>query len=58
MQNTPKIEKEPWMWIYDRKFNRDIDCSKILRVTGLTQKDFATVEEGIATELAILQAKA
>lgn len=54
VQNTPKIEKEPWMWIYDRKFNRDIDCSKILRVTGLKQEDFATVEDGIVTELAIL----
>lgn len=52
---NPKLEKEPWMWIYDRKFNRDIDCSKILRVTGLKKGDFATVGEGIATELAIIQ---
>ena len=40
-----------WMWTCDRRFNRDIDCSKILRVTGLEAADFATVEEGIRREL-------
>lgn len=49
--NMPKIQKKPWMWIYDRRFNRDIDCSKILRVTGLSKDDFASVEEGIRREL-------
>lgn len=49
--NTPKIIKQPWIWKYDRKFNRDIDCSKILRVTGLSKHDFASVEEGIRHEL-------
>ena len=49
--NTPKIIKLPWIWKYDRKFNRDIDCSKILRVTGLSKYDFASVEEGIRHEL-------
>ena len=46
---TPPLR---WMWSYDRKFNRDIDCSKILRVTGLTAADLCSVEVGIATELA------
>ena len=49
--NTPKIAIDPWKWKYDRKFNRDIDCSKILRVTGLSKEDFASVEEGIRREL-------
>jgi nucleoside-diphosphate-sugar epimerase len=49
--NTPKIIKQPWIWKYDRKFNRNIDCSKILRVTGLSKHDFASVEEGIRREL-------
>ena len=49
--NTPKIATDPWKWKYDRKFNRDIDCSKILRVTGLSKHDFASVEEGIRREL-------
>ena len=48
---TPKIAKEPCMWKYDRRFNRDIDCSKILHVTGLSEKDFASVREGIRREL-------
>jgi len=39
------------MWEYDRKFNRDIDGTKILSVTGLTKNDFATVREGIRAEL-------
>ena len=49
--NTPKIIINPWIWKYDRRFNRDIDCSKILRVTGLSKEDFASVEEGIRREL-------
>ena len=51
VSNTPKIIKEPWIWKYDRKFNRYIDCSKILRVTGLSRNDFASLEEGIRREL-------
>ena len=49
--NNPKITRNPWMWKYDRIFNRDIDCSKILRVTGLSKHDFSSVEEGIKREL-------
>ena len=45
------------MWYYDRAFNRDIDSSKILSVTGLKQKDFATVQEGIRAELNLLNWK-
>jgi len=44
-----------WMWKYDRKFDRMIDASKVLAATGLTGKDFASVREGIAAELAILR---
>ena len=54
VSNTPKIIKNPWMWKYDRRFNRDIDCSKILRVTGLSKEDFASVEEGIRRELEMI----
>ena len=49
--NNPKITRNPWMWKYDRIFNRDMDCSKILRVTGLSKNDFSSVEEGIKREL-------
>lgn len=40
-----------WAWIYDRRFNRDIDCSKVLKVTGLTAADFGSIEEGICCEV-------
>ena len=40
-----------WAWIYDRRYNRDVDCSKVLRVTGLTKDDFVSVEEGLRREL-------
>lgn len=40
-----------WAWKHDRRYNRDIDCSKVLRVTGLSAKDFASIEYGIRYEL-------
>ena len=54
---NPKIKRNPWTWKYDRKFNRDIDPSKILKVTGLNSSDFASVSEGIEQELKNLQLK-
>ena len=52
---TLKEKYSSWnAWVYDRRFDRDIDCSKVLQVTGLTKADFATVEEGIKQELAEL----
>ncbi len=43
-----------WMWNYDRKFDRDIDATKVLKVTGLSQEDFTSVEEGIRIEVNLL----
>ena len=40
-----------WAYLYDRRFNRDIDCSKVLQITGLTKQDFVSVEDGIKKEL-------
>lgn len=37
--------------MYDRVYDRDVDCSKVLAATGLTADDFLTVKEGIAYEL-------
>jgi hypothetical protein len=39
------------MWKYDRKFDRQIDASKVLAVTELSQRDFASIREGLAIEL-------
>lgn len=44
-----------WMWNYDRKFDRDVDCSKVLTVTGLSRDDFTTIENGIKAEMKILK---
>lgn len=41
-----------WGLKYDRFFDRTIDNSKILKVTGLKAEDFKSVEYGIKTELA------
>ena len=51
--HTALREKPSSMWAYlhDRRYNRDIDCSKVLEVSGLSKVDFATVEEGINQEL-------
>ena len=38
--------------IYDRFFDRRIDNSKILSVTGLTNDDFLSIKDGIGIELA------
>lgn len=40
-----------WQIDYDRLFNRIVDNSKILAVTGLKQKDFMPLEKGLETEL-------
>ncbi|MBE6912959.1 MAG: hypothetical protein E7473_10580 [Ruminococcaceae bacterium] len=53
-----EVKEEPlfaWAWKYDRRFNRSIDCSKVLGVTKLTSEDFGSVEEGIHCELKKLQ---
>ena len=42
------------MWLYDRKYSRDIDATKVLRVTGLSREDFKSVREGIRHELDII----
>ena len=44
-------EKLPWIFKYDRVFDRKIDNSKILGVSGLKVCDFHSINEGIKTEL-------
>lgn len=45
-----------WFFAYDRLFDRDIDCSKVLSVTGLKKEDFLPLREAIALELKSLNA--
>ena len=52
--NEYKQLEQKWFaykWYYDRAYDRSIDCSKILRATGLTQDDFKTLREGIEIEI-------
>ena len=46
-----EVELMHWAWIYDRRYNRDIDCSKVLAATGLRKEDFTPVEEALRIEL-------
>ena len=40
-----------WAWIYDRRYNRDVDCTKVLQATGLTKKDFTSPEAALRYEI-------
>jgi len=40
--------------LYDRCYNRVIDNTKILKITGLKQTDFMTLEQGLKKELSAL----
>lgn len=51
------INGEPWaryQLAYDRLFERIVDNSKILRVTGLKQEDFMSLRRGLEKELSAL----
>ena len=48
-------DKRPaYQLMYDRCFNRIIDNSKILQVTGLKQSDFISLIDGLKKELSVL----
>lgn len=51
MTLDPNMQYDPWVLKYDRLFDRRIDNSKVLAVTGLTKEDFLSVKEGIKIEL-------
>lgn len=53
-----RSQQEPgnvWSLIYDRLYDRPIDNSKVLRVTGMKKEDFTPMKEGIKIELAKLE---
>ena len=56
LERNPDIQESKWWtWVFDRRFNRDVDCSKVLNATGLTAQDFVSVEQGILKELNIIR---
>lgn len=52
-----RLQANDWILKYDRLFDRKIDNRKILRVTGLTEKDFVPIREGVRRELENIQAE-
>ena len=44
-------DKKKYLYVYDRRFNREINNEKILAATHLTRADFTSIEEGLAIEL-------
>jgi len=40
-----------WHWKYDRAYDRCVDNSKVLKVTGLEPSDFTSIKDGIKIEL-------
>lgn len=51
IQLDPDAKHDLWRLYYDRLYDRNIDNSKLLRVTGLKKEDFTSIHEGIKIEL-------
>lgn len=45
--------KNPAAYYYDRRYDRCVDCSKVLAATGLRKEDLTPIEEGLRVELAL-----
>ncbi len=52
LKHDDYIQNSYWAAVYDRFFDRKIDNSKVLKVTGLKKEDFVSVMDGIKIELA------
>ena len=44
-----------WAYKYDRRFDRSIDNTKVLRATGLTSADFTDIAEGLRIERTLFE---
>lgn len=51
IEEYPWLKNTPWILKYDRLFDRKIDNSKILKVTGLKKEDFTSIRDGIKYEI-------
>lgn len=50
LKNPDYIKNSYWAAVYDRFYDRMIDNSKVMKVTGLKKEDFLSVREGIEIE--------
>ena len=51
LKHKEYVQNDRWAAVYDRFFDRTIDNSKVLKVTGLKKEDFKTIKEGLKIEL-------
>lgn len=51
LEKRPDLKSYPFIFKYDRVFDRKIDNSKVLKATGLKKSDFSSIEDGIKTEI-------
>lgn len=53
MANPDYPKTHPCMWAekYDRFFDRAVDTSKVMKVTGLKPEDFLSIKEGLIIEI-------
>lgn len=51
LENHPVRNQAVFMYYYDRKFDRSVDCSKVLKATGIKKEDLTPMEEGLKIEL-------
>ena len=51
LEHPEYVQNDHWTAIYDRFFDRTIDCAKVLKVTGLKKEDFKSIKEGLEIEL-------
>lgn len=51
LKHPEYVQNSYWAAVYDRFYDRAIDNSKVLRVTGLKKEDFKSIKEGIKIEI-------
>ncbi len=51
LEHPEYVQNDIWAAIYDRFFDRAIDCRKVLEVTGLNKEDFKSIKDGLKIEL-------
>lgn len=58
LKANPHLQREKglwWAYLYDRKFDRAVDNTKVLKATGLGKKDFLSLSEGLDIEISRLE---
>lgn len=54
LKNDIRLQKDPWILLYDRLFDRAIDNRKVMKTTGFKNEDFISIRQGIEFELSMV----